>query len=173
MVINGMDLLLQSPIIGMQTEKHSQHGVSYGLGEVGYDIRIKQDVYFKPATFHAFDPSQMIHGPVHCVGNGEVKPGLFCLASAMEQFKMPDHLMGIVHDKSSWARKGLSVFNTVIEPGWRGFLTLELVYHGREPLIIPAGSGIAQVVFHQISQHAVYDGKYQDQADQPVEAIHA
>lgn len=83
---------------------------------------------------------------------------------------MPDNLVGIVHDKSTWARKGLSVFNTVIEPGWKGFLTLELVYHGSKDLIIPAGSGIAQVIFHELSVDAKYEGKYQNQEDKPVEA---
>lgn len=78
--------------------------------------------------------------------------------------------MGIVHDKSTWARRGLSVFNTVIEPGWMGHLTLELVYHGNEPLHIPAGSSIAQVVFHEVAVPAWYAGKYQNQEDRPVGA---
>lgn len=171
MVVNGIDLLLHVPIHDMLTEKHREHGVSHGLGEVGYDIRIKQDVYFKPATYHAFT-NDLVRPPTVVVGSESAKFGNFTLASTVEEFKMPDHLMGIVHDKSTWARKGLSVFNTVIEPGWRGFLTLELVHHGREPLHIPAGSGIAQVVFHQVSVPARYEGKYQDQADEPVEAIH-
>jgi len=96
---------------------------------------------------------------------------MFCLASAIEEFQMPPNMVGVVHDKSTWARQGLSVFNTVIEPGWNGFLTLELVYHGRDGLHIPAGAGIAQVIFHRTVEYAAYDGKYQNQADQPVEAI--
>jgi dCTP deaminase len=96
--------------------------------------------------------------------------GNFTLASAIEEFQMPERLVGIVHDKSTWARQGLSVLNTVIENGWCGFLTLELVYHGREGLHIPAGAGIAQVVFHETSRFASYDGKYQNQADMPVSA---
>ena len=55
--------------------------------------------------------------------------------------------------------------------GWKGFLTLELVMHGRGELHIPAGSGIAQVLFHNTATTASYDGKYQHQADKPVEAI--
>jgi dCTP deaminase len=97
--------------------------------------------------------------------------GHFVLASAIEEFEMPADMMGIVHDRSTWARHGLSVFNTVIEPGWRGYLTLELVYHGRHKLHIPAGSGIAQVVFHRIEVPARYEGKYQDQANHPVVPI--
>jgi dCTP deaminase len=96
--------------------------------------------------------------------------GRFTLASTIEEFDMPDCLVGIVHDKSTWARKGLSVFNTVIEPGWKGFLTLELVYHGNEELIIPAGSGIAQVIFHKTSNRIKYEGRYQNQSDEPTPA---
>ena len=73
--------------------------------------------------------------------------------------------------KSTWAREGLSVFNTVIESGWNGFLTLELVYHGQKDLHIPAGSGIAQVIFHQLHEPGYYQGRYQNQADKPVDAI--
>jgi dCTP deaminase len=95
----------------------------------------------------------------------------FTLASAIEEFQMPDDLVGIVHDKSTWARKGLSVFNTVVEPSWKGYLTLELVYHGWGVLRIPAGAGIAQVLFHQITERATYRGKYQNQPARPVSAI--
>jgi dCTP deaminase len=88
----------------------------------------------------------------------------------MEEFDMPFDLVGVVHDKSTWARRGLSVFNTVVEPGWRGHLTLELVFHGNQALHIKAGSGIAQILFSQIAEPAAYSGKYQDQAAGPVEA---
>lgn len=146
MIINGSSLLIASPIMNMEHTKIQQNGVSYGLSEAGYDIRIKQEIIF---------------------GKGKRK---FVLASAMEEFKMPTTLVGIVHDKSTWARKGLSVFNTVIEPGFCGGLTLELVYHGTNTLIIPAGAGIAQVVFHATTCKASYAGKYQYQSTDPVPA---
>lgn len=169
MIINGLPLLDDAPIDAMFTEKHRHHGVSHGLSEVGYDIRLKQTVRFWP--------SLMGVGRIELETPGiekiEYFDGRFVLASAMERFQMPPNLAGIVHDKSSWARCGLSVFNTVIEPGWNGFLTLELVYHGQDPLEIPAGSGIAQVIFHHISNPARYEGKYQDQEDRPVAAISA
>ena len=130
----------------MVDSKQQAHGTSFGLSEAGYDIRIKQSV-----TLHPFKR--------------------FTLASAIERFQMRNYMVGIVHDKSTWVRRGLSVFNTVIEPDWRGFLTLELVYHGWKPLHIPAGAGIAQVIFHRTEEVASYgDGKYQDQADRPVKA---
>lgn len=155
MIINGRHLIDAAPINGMINYKMRQHGVSYGLSEAGYDIRIKQAVYFDG---------------YHVVVDGMPSGGNFALASAIEEFNMPSDLVGIVHDKSTWARQGLSVFNTVIEPSWRGFLTLELVYHGRGGLHIPAGAGIAQVIFHQCASNAYYDGKYQNQVDMPVSA---
>lgn len=162
MIINGSQLLIDSPIVDMLHTKERLYGVSHGLGEAGYDIRIKQNVHFQPAN--AVSPPGVFV-------DGEYNPGTFCIASAIEEFDMPKDLVGIVHDKSTWARRGLSVFNTVIEPGWRGFLTLELVYHGYQELFIPAGAGIAQVIFHRTAESASYDGKYQNQADKPVGAI--
>jgi dCTP deaminase len=178
MVVNGDNLLLMSPIMDMSPSKHREFGVSNGLSEVGYDIRIKQEILFIPGTIirtQGYPVQTMseifLFGDVksehrHCYGN-------FALASAIEEFIMPEYLVGIVHDKSTWARQGLSVFNTVIEPGWRGFLTLELAFKGNEPVHIPAGSGIAQVLFHMTSVPAAYTGKYQDQQDYPVESIYA
>jgi dCTP deaminase len=63
-----------------------------------------------------------------------ISPGQFMLAATIERFQMPDDLMGIVHDKSTWARRGLVVQNTVIAPGWHGYLTLELTNHGLDAL---------------------------------------
>lgn len=157
MIRNKHFLLASAPIKDMLTEKVRGPLASHGLSEAGYDIRIKQDVIMSGAGIWI---------------DGEYRPGKFVLASAMEEFQMPEYLVGVVHDKSTWARHRLSVFNTVIEPGWKGFLTLELVYHGNRELVIPAGTGIAQVLFHEVAVSASYDGKYQNQADQPVEAIH-
>lgn len=158
MIINRHALLRAAPIKDMLTEKVRGKITSYGLSEAGYDIRIKQDV--------VFERGQRVWV------NGVFGDGNFTLASTIEEFQMPTDMVGVVHDKSTWARKGLSVFNTVIEPGFFGGLTLELVCHGHGELHIPAGSGIAQVLFHNTEITASYDGKYQNQADQPVEAIH-
>ena len=166
MIINGKSLLNRShpPIVGMAAEKLKAHGTSYGLSEAGYDIRLKQDLQFRPEGTngpHVWKQTPPMRG-------GPITDGRFVLASAIEEFDMPTDLIGVVHDKSTWARQGVSVFNTVIEPGWKGFLTLEIVFHGNEPVHIPAGSGIAQVVFHQLQNPAEYKGKYQNQKDEPV-----
>lgn len=165
MIVNGTPLLIAAPIVDMVPAKCSIHGTSYGLGEAGYDIRIKQNV-----SFHWSPHDGQMSVCVDMETPRLFSSGRFALASAVEEFRMPTNLVGIVHDKSTWARRGLSVFNTVIEPGWKGFLTLELVYHGEDELVIPAGSGIAQVVFHKLVQEQAYTGKYQNQANKPVPA---
>ena len=125
-------------------ERKVFNGMSYGLSYSGYDVRIAEDVNL----------SASLYGPFR-----------FSLASTIERFEMPDDCLAYVKDKSSWARQGLSVFNTVIEPGWRGYLTLELVYHGNGKLHIPSGSPIAQIIFHKLDQKPEfkYEGKYQNQ----------
>lgn len=181
MIINGQSLLDLKPLEPMLDRKVKEHGVSAGLSEAGYDLRIKQDVWFKP-NFDYWNVETERYEPEDVVFVDAAEregffaidyaiKGRFTLASTIEKFNMPPNLVGIVHDKSSWARKGLSVFNTVIESGWNGFLTLELIYHGKEELHIPAGSGIAQVLFHEIKEPAIYNGKYNDQKDEPTEAI--
>lgn len=146
MVINGSHLLEAAPVYPMKTDKLKYNGVSHGLSEAGYDIRIAQDV-----TLHPFKR--------------------FKLASSVEKFDMPDNMVAILHDKSSLIRQGLMVGNTVLEPGWTGYLTLELFYHGWKPMRLKAGQGIGQVIFHELTETSRYTGKYQDQANRPVEAI--
>lgn len=171
MVKNGLELIHNyhgKPIEPIKESKLVAVGTdtTYGLGEAGYDIRIKQEVTFY--RLFGLIPMVKIRDPE----TGETKRvfGKFTLASAIERFTMPVNLVGIVHDKSTWARRTLSVFNTVIEPGWRGYLTLELVYHGSKKLVIPAGSGIAQVIFHELSVGAAYEGRYQNQPNKPIAA---
>ena len=166
MIINGRDLIAAAPIKDMVLEKVVAHGMSYGLGEAGYDIRIKQEIRFYPvnpdAEFKKFRVMSFTNDSF--MNDAE---GRFTIASAIEEFQMPTHLLGRVCDKSSWARKGLSVFNTVVEPDWKGYLTLELVYHGNTELIIPAGAPIAQVIFEEVKNPAQYNGKYQGQTSEP------
>lgn len=170
MIINGMALLEAAPIVDMLWYKDSDGPTSHGLTEAGYDIRIKQDVMFSPEGYQGSAQRPYVRVREPDTSTWHEAPGRFTLASAMEEFQMPGNLVGVVHDKSSWARRGLSVFNTVIEPGWYGFLTLELVFHGQAPLEIPAGAGIAQVLFSRTAEPAFYAGKYQNQEDRPIPA---
>lgn len=121
-------------------------GTTFGLGPAGYDVRIAEKIV--------------------------LEYGDFALASTIEKFNMPNNVLGIVHDKSTWARRGVAVQNTVIEPGWNGYLTLELTMHRRIGLEIMAGCGIAQIIFHKLDHPTMipYTGKYQNQKSGPQEA---
>ena len=164
MIVNGRGLLNAAPIVDMLDCKETFGGLSHGLTEAGYDIRIKQSISFYPKG-HS---SNTLSNEDILYVDGRVLTGRFVLASAIEKFDMPKDLLGVVHDKSTWARKGLSVFNTVIEPNWKGYLTLELAFKGNEPVVIHPGMGIAQVLFHKLSEEASYEGEYQNQEDKPV-----
>ena len=63
-----------------------------------------------------------------------------------------------------------AVFNTVIAPGWKGFLTLELVYHKKDLLYLPKQCPIAQIIFETVAEPVEYIGKYQNQDNKPVGA---
>lgn len=120
-------------------EREVVHGRSYGLSSCGYDIRIAQDMWLWPFWGR--------------------------LASVMEYIKLPDTLSAEVKDKSTNARIFILVQNTIIEPGWGGYLTLELTRFLPWPTKIKRGTPIAQVVFHQLDKatEIPYKGKYQDQ----------
>lgn len=165
MIINGRSLLVAAPIKDMLDHKVQGNPTSYGLTECGYDIRIKQDIIFRKVDFR--DGVSVRYTMIDGFRNN----GHFVLGSSIEEFDMPNHLMGQVLNKSTWARKGLDAsMTTNIEPGWKGFLTLELTYHGQGELHIPTGSGICQVMFHEIKEPAEYVGKYQNQEDRPVDS---
>ena len=129
-------------------ERTVHNGMTYGLGPAGYDVRIDQQVMLS-------------------------KGSRAVLASTVEHFNMPSDCIAYVKDKSTWARRFVLVQNTVIEPGWRGFLTLEITYEGGGIEIIDKGSPIAQIVFHRLDEpcESPYSGKYQDQDRGPQIAI--
>lgn len=148
MIINGKTLLKYSPIKDMYSEKviHKESGLSHGLTENGYDICLAQDVVLDDKTRR------------------------FSLASSIEEFQMPNNLLAIVHDKSTWARRGVSVFNTVIDSGFNGFLTIEIQFCGNGSITIAKGTPIAHLIFHEVLEPAVYEGRYQNQPNEPVGA---
>lgn len=91
------------------------------------------------------------------------------MASTLERFEMPGDVIAFVHDKSTWARLGIALQNTVIEPGWCGFLTVEISNHSANEVWIEAGSPIAQIIFQLLDAptERPYAGKYQDQQRGP------
>jgi len=136
-----------APMIWPFVERDVVRGMSFGLSAASYDVRIAESV--------------------------TIYPGEFVLASTMERFCIPNDVLMVAHDKSSWARRGLAVQNTIFDPGWRGYATLELTNHGRSSLSILAGDPIAQVVCHLLTEPTTQPygfngmGKYQDQEAGP------
>ena len=124
--------------------------LSFGLGACSYDARVDLG-----------DTEAIMIMPHHSR-----------LVSTFERFRLPNHIMAIVHDKSSWARRFLAAQNTLIDPGFIGYVTLELTNHGQAPITIRHGDPIVQLVFHWLDKatERPYDGKYQGQGRGPVEA---
>lgn len=158
-------------IITPFNERQVVRGRSYGLSSCGYDVRIDLEAEGLGVTTRMYPTTYKVEktfmGPEIRKEYGVT----FRLAATMEHFRMPDNVMGVVHDKSSWARQGLAVQNTVIEPNWRGFLTLELTYHGDGEIIFTHGDPIAQIIFHFLDEptEQPYTGKYQNQEAGPQE----
>lgn len=149
MILSAQSIAMRVGMLTPFFPRTVHNGMTYGLGPCGYDVRIAERVVLSPET-------------------------PFVLASTLEHFDMPVDVMARVADKSSWARKGIACQNTVIEPGWRGFLTLELSIHVPDTEVtIEAGSPIAQIIFELLDKPTAipYEGKYQDQRAGPVPAI--
>jgi len=94
-------------------------------------------------------------------------PHAYALGVSIETFDLPRNILGICYCKSTYARCGLMVNTTPLEPGWRGQLVIELANLTDLPMKVYAGEGIAQVVFFEGDQpsitYADRAGKYQDQ----------
>ena len=147
------------------SKKTKLNGLTYGLSECGYDVRIDQTVTLYPVTLWNLILKLL----------GFKRPS-FLLASTVEKFNVPKDMMFLILDKSTWARLGLATQNTIAEPGWgNSFLTLELTNHGDKVIHIERGTAIAQAVFFRLSAetHFPYNGKYQNQKAGPQEAVHS
>jgi len=119
-------------------------------------------------TWHIVDP-------LNLVGKGEytamtvpaggllLEPGTHVIGYSVERFSMPDNLFALVFGKSTYARHGLLVNATPIEPGWQGYLALGLCNASNSPILVRPGQGIAQVVFFRVADSLKYDGKHQGQ----------
>lgn len=144
MIVNLQSLVALAPIKNMETSKrtHEESNTTWGLSNNGYDIRLKQSILIQPKQF--------------------------VLGSSIEEFQMPANLLGVVHDKSSNIRQGISVFNSVIDSGWNGFLTIEIYNHSNAAIQLMVGMGIAHILFHEVVHPTIYEGAYQNQPDRPV-----
>jgi len=169
-------LAFEKQMIAPFLERGVSAGKTYGLGPCTYDVRIKQRVTIYPWNlayryrfYKAIDWVRSRFGEP--LRYEHLRLG-FTLASTIETVAMPDDVAAHVMDKSSWARKGLSVYNTHFDPGFKGYPTLELANNGNKIIDIPEGIAICQFKFEWLTEatEMPYVGKYQNQPDQPVEA---
>lgn len=135
------------PLITPFVERGIQNGKSFGLSACSYDCRIS-DGLIVPV-----DQSR--------------------LAATIERFCLPANICGSVLDKSSWARVFLTAFNTHLDPGWEGFLTVELANLGTEVAEFAPGDPLCQVKFEWLDEATdlPYSGKYSNQGPLPQIAI--
>lgn len=145
--------------------------VSYGLSSYGYDIRVSDEFkIFTNINAQVVDPKDFedanvvdFKGDV-CI----VPPNSFALARTVEYFKMPPNVLAICLGKSTYARCGIIVNVTPFEPGFEGFITIEISNTTPLPAKIYANEGIAQVLFLEGDElcettYADRKGKYQKQ----------
>ncbi len=145
--------------------------ISYGVSSYGFDMRIGDE--FKIFTNinstvvdpKGFDPRSFVDhkGPV-CL----IPPNSFALASSIEYFRIPRDVLVICLGKSTYARCGIVVTVTPLEPEWEGHVTVEISNTTPLPARIYANEGIAQLIFLQASEvcgisYRDKAGKYQAQ----------
>lgn len=149
MILSGQTIRTLGILTPFHERKvHELTGMSFGLSCAGYDIRLDNDVFLKS---HGFE-----------------------LGVSMEHFNMPPNVLARVADKSTLARQGISVFNTIIEPGWKGFLTIEIANHSEDVKRLVHGQPIAQIIFQFTDEKVerLYTGKYQNAEKKPQPALH-
>ena len=143
--------------------------ISYGLSSYGYDVRL--GAQFARPVNGLIDPKDMAKcGWERFTAQYyiDIPPNDFVLAETVETIAMPADVLGICVGKSTYARCGLVVNTTPLEPGWCGKVTLELSNTTKLPIRVYVGEGIAQVLFFVGAEacdvtYADKSGKYQNQ----------
>jgi dCTP deaminase len=145
--------------------------ISYGVSSYGYDVRCSNE--FKVFTnIHSVvvDPKSFdeksfvdIESDI-CV----IPPNSFALARTVEYFKIPRNVLTVCLGKSTYARCGIIVNVTPLEPEWEGHVTLEFSNTTNLPAKIYAGEGVAQMLFFESDEECEISykdrgGKYQGQ----------
>ncbi len=145
--------------------------ISYGTSSYGYDVRCAEEFrVFTNINTSVVDPKKFdpesfveVNKPV-CI----IPPNSFALARTVEYFRIPRNVLTICLGKSTYARCGIIVNVTPLEPEWEGHVTLEFSNTTPLPAKIYANEGVAQVVFLEADEECAVsykdrDGKYQNQ----------
>lgn len=154
------------------------NGSSAGLSGASYDIRIGHDLTLGPnpaaildrlcqATRRGVDAMEFAFEEIRAAHTYKA------LAWSLETFAIPLDVVAYVVDKSTCARRLMTTFNTLFDPGFVGTATLELVNLGPEVIKFREGDPVCQIVFHWLDEPTgkPYDGKYQDQPPRAVPAL--
>lgn len=145
--------------------------ISFGLSSVGYDVRLAPTVQLLTAnrTHEPIDPKNFNEKLVVELevidGYVIMPPNSFALGHTVEYFCMPEDVTATCIGKSTYARCGIVVNVTPIEPGWEGQVVLEFSNTTNSPAKLYVGEGVAQFMFHphKTPDNAYGDGKYQGQ----------
>jgi len=145
--------------------------ISYGTSSYGYDVRCaRQFKVFTNINSATVDPKNFDEGSFVDV-EGDVcviPPNSFALASTVEYFRIPRNVLTICLGKSTYARCGIIVNVTPLEPEWEGHVTLEFSNTTTLPAKIYANEGVAQMLFFESDEvcevsYKDRGGKYQGQ----------
>lgn len=161
-----------SPFLKTQIKEENGHRIiSYGTSSYGYDVRCASEfkvftnVYSTTVDPKAFNEKSFIdmEGDF-CI----IPPNSFALARTIEYFKIPRNVLTICLGKSTYARCGIIVNVTPLEPEWEGHVTLEFSNTTPLPAKIYANEGVAQMIFlesDEVCERSYLDraGKYQGQ----------
>ena len=152
-------------------ENNAKRIISYGTSSYGYDVRCASEFkVFTNINSAIVDPKNFdansfidIEADV-CI----IPPNSFCLARTIEYFKIPRNVLTICVGKSTYARCGIIVNVTPLEPEWEGHVTLEFSNTTTLPAKIYANEGVAQMLFLESDEvcstsYADRAGKYQGQ----------
>lgn len=163
---------LEDGMIEPFVEAQRRDGViSYGLSSYGYDARVADEFkIFTNVDSAVVDPKDFAANSFVdrqtdvCV----IPPNSFALARTVEYFRVPEDVLVICLGKSTYARCGIIVNVTPLEPEWRGRVTIEISNTTPLPAKIYANEGIAQILFLRAeavcrTSYADKKGKYQDQ----------
>ena len=156
---------------GMVRQGEGDKVISYGTSSYGYDIRIADEFkIFSNVSSAIVDPKKFdasflvdVQGP-----SVLIPPNSFALARTVEFFRIPRDVLTICLGKSTYARCGIIVNVTPLEPEWEGHVTLEFSNTTPLPARIYANEGVAQVIFlesDEVCETSYSDrgGKYQGQ----------
>ena len=146
--------------------------ISYGLTSYGYDMRIDRHFkVFTPGPYNVVVDPKNLDSRAFVDFEGDIcviPPNSFALGVSMETFYIPRCILGICMGKSTYARCGIVINVTPLEPEWQGRVTIEISNTTPLPAKIYAEEGISQVIFIKslrdcFTSYANKNGIYQNQ----------